>query len=201
MSLTRAKNLRMQELDELIAKSTPFSVSSPSFGNPTILDFVKGLILSTNIIRVIEDHLPELFNIDWGQILAADGNTLSNECDIIIYRGKPHKLFENKRMRYVFVKKDKVRLVIQVKSSISSVSWDDKKYCADLKKFSQHIWYIAECCIASKPIRVKTIKNNLKSCGYERFIYFKQVKDDKLSRIEIIYEPFINFITAIEKLK
>ena len=53
---TRTYAAIAQELDELLAKSTPYALSSPSFGNPTIHDFVKGLILSTNIIEVIGKH-------------------------------------------------------------------------------------------------------------------------------------------------
>ena len=59
MKLTRADTVIAQELDELIAKSTPFALSSPAFGNPTIHDFVKGLILSTNIIEEIEKTYPK----------------------------------------------------------------------------------------------------------------------------------------------
>jgi hypothetical protein len=102
MKLTRAFEVIVQELVELLAKSTPYSLSSPSFGNPTIHDFVKGLILSTNIIDAIDKHIPNGYRADWGQVIdVGNGDILSKECDIIIYKDKPYKKIENKSMKFV----------------------------------------------------------------------------------------------------
>jgi hypothetical protein len=68
MTFTRADAVIAQELDELVSKSSPYALSSPQFGSPTLHDFVKGLILSTNIIEVIDKHLPNGYRADWGQI-------------------------------------------------------------------------------------------------------------------------------------
>jgi hypothetical protein len=50
--MARYDDVLAQELNVLIEEATPYSLSSPSFGSPTIHDFVKGLILATNIIKV-----------------------------------------------------------------------------------------------------------------------------------------------------
>lgn len=191
-----------QELDVLIAEATPYSLSSPSFGNPTIHDFVKGLILATNIIKVIDKYKPEGFYADWGQIIdKKSGNVLSRESDIIIYKGKPHcKTIENKSMRFVIVDKSQARVVIQVKSGIDSVEEGDKEYCKNLSKFVPHVWFFAECCWANTPTRVKDIEKKLKNVGYKRFFYFYSMDYGKKSKC-IDYKRFINFIELVKKIK
>lgn len=201
MRITRAYAVIAQELDELLAKATPYSLSSPSFGNPTIHDFVKGLILSTNIIEVVEKHIPNGYKADWGQVIdERDGNTLSKECDIIIYKDKPFKIIKNKSLTFVLADKKQTKIVIQVKSSIQSVTNDDKKYCKEIKKFIPEIWYIAECCWAKSKGRAETIKRELKRAGYKHFFYFI-IKDDNNKTIATGYEPFYKFIKLIKKLK
>lgn len=201
MKWSRASAAIIQELDELIAKSTPYSLSSPSFGNPTIHDFVKGLILSTNIIGVIDSHIPNGFRADWGQVIdVRSGNTLSNECDIIIYKGKPFKALENKSMKFVLANKKHVRIVIQVRSSIESVTVSDKEYCCNLQKLVPEVWFFAECCWAKTKTRSKTIENDLKRAGYKRFFYFYRMNGDKLDKY-VDYESFVKFINLIKKIR
>lgn len=201
MRITRASAAIIQELDELLAKSTPYAHSSPSFGSPTIHDFVKGLILSTNIIQVIDDHLPNGLYADWGQVIdEKDGNTLSRECDVILYKGKPFKSVRNKSLKFVLADKKQAKMVIQVRSSIQSVSSGDREYCRELKKFVPEIWYIAECCWASSKSRVATIRRELRKSGYDQFFYFYRRHQNSLERT-IDYEPFIKFIDLIKKLK
>jgi len=198
MRITRMYVAIAQELDELLAKSTPYALSSPKFGNPTIHDFVKGLILSTNIIETIDKHIPNGYRVDWGQVIdEKDSNVLSKECDIIIYRGKPFKLIENKRIKFVLVTKKQVKIVIQVRSNIHTVTEDDKTYCRELKKFVQKVWYITECCWARNKSRVKIIKDRLKVAGYEQFFYLYRMNDESLEKT-IDYEPFIKFINLIK---
>ncbi|MEW6614027.1 MAG: DUF6602 domain-containing protein [Thermodesulfobacteriota bacterium] len=201
---TRADSAIAQELDELLAKSTPYALSSPSFGSPTIHDFVKGLILSTNIIEVIggkDKHLPNGFRADWGQVIdEKDGNTLSKECDIIIYKDKPLKLIENKSIRFVLVGKKQTKIVIEVKSSIQSVTADIRNYCKELKKSVSDIWFIAECCWAKSKNRADTIEQDLKNAGYKHFFYFYRMNDKTLIKT-IDYEPFIKFIKLIRRIK
>lgn len=199
MTLKRTDYLIMQELDELLSKSTPYSLSSPSSGNPTLHDFVKGLILSTNIIDLIDKKIPNGFRVDWGQIL--NGNTLSKECDIIIYRGKPYyKEIENHSIRFVLVNKEQTRIVIQVKSSIRSVDTDIKNYCKELKKFVPNVWLIAEYCWATSDRRINQIKKELKNAGYNQFFYFC-IKNDRTLKEEIVYKPFVKFFNLIKNIK
>ena len=162
-----------QELNVLIEEATPYSLSSPSFGNPTIHDFVKGLILATNIIKVIEKYQPDGYYADWGQIIdQRSGNALSNESDIIIYKGKPGcKTIKNQSMRFVLVDKNQARVVIQVKSGIETVREDDKKYCKSLLKFVPQVWFFTECCWANSKSRVEDIEKKLKRVGYTQFFY------------------------------
>lgn len=201
MKVTRAYAAIAQELDELLAKSTPYPLSSPSFGNPTIHDFVKGLILSTNIIEVIDKHIPNGYKADWGQVIdEKDGNTLSKECDIIIYEGKPFKSIKNRCINFVLVDKKRVKVVIQIRSSIQSVTKDDRSYCRELKKFAPEVWYIAECCWSGSKNRAETIKREMKKVGYNQFIYFYRM-DEKISSKTIEYEPFVSFINLIKKVK
>ena len=201
MSMNRATAVLAQELEELLSRSTPYSLSSPSFTSPTLYDFVKGLILSTNIIDFIERHLPNGFRADWGQVIdITDGNILSKECDIIIYEGKPYKRIKNRCMDFVLVDKNKVRIVIQVKSSISVVKPEDKDYCRQLSNFVPEIWFLSEACIASSDRRIAKIERDLKSIGYRRFFYFYKIRDNPIKR-DIAYKPFIEFINLIKKLK
>lgn len=200
MKMTRKDYAIAQELEELLAKSTPYALSSPKFGNPTIHDFVKGLILSTNIIEVIDKHIPNGYRVDWGQVIdEKDGNILSKECDVVIYKGKPFKTIENKRIKFVLVTKKQVKIVIQVRSGIHTVTEEDKTYCRELKKFIQEIWYISECCWARNKSRVKTIGHRLKAAGYKQFFYLYRMNDESFEKT-IDYEPFIKFITLIKNL-
>lgn len=201
MKMTRVNAAYVQELEQLLPKSTPYALSSPSFGNPTIHDFVKGLILSTNIIEVIEPHLHNGLRADWGQVIdVIDGNALSKECDIIIYKGNPFKPIENKRMKFVLVDKKKTKVVIQVRSSIQSVTTSDRDYCEELKKFVRKVWYIAECCWAKSKKRAETMKQQLEEAGYDQFFYFYRMDDD-LWQKTFDYESFIKFIKLIEKIR
>lgn len=191
-----------QELDTLISKSTPYSLSNPSFGNPTIHDFVKGLILSTNIIEVIDKYIPHGFNADWGQIIdEKSGNALSNEDDIIIYKGPPGcKTIKNKSMKFVLVDKAQARVVIQVRSSIDAVREEDKIYCRNLLKFVPEVWFFAECCWAKNKNTVKAIESKLKKAGYKMFFYF-YIQDEEKKYRHINYDLFIKFIELIKKVR
>lgn len=188
-----------QELEELIAKSTPYALS---IGESVIHRFVKGLILSTNIIDEIAKHLARSkhIGVGWGQIIDKKGETLSNECDIIIYKNTPFKEVINQSMRFVLVSIEQAKIVIQVRSSIESVTKDDKTYCKKLKKFVPEVWYISECCWANSKSRVKAIERELKKAGYNQFFYFYRRDANSLERT-IDYEPFIKFINLIKKLK
>jgi hypothetical protein len=201
MRLTRVNAAIAQELDELLAKSTPWALSSPELGNPTIHDFVKGLILSTDIISVIDKRIPNGFRVDWGQVIdEKDGNALSKECDIIIYKGQPFKEIDNKCIRFVFVDKNNVKAVIQVKSSLQSITKDIKDYCKALKMFAPEVWFIAECFLAKSTNRAERIRNDLKKAGYDKIFYFYRMDYDSLQKT-IDYEPFFKFIDAIRKMK
>jgi hypothetical protein len=191
-----------QELDVLIAEATPYSLSSPSFGNPTIHDFVKGLILATNIIKVIEKYQPEGYYADWGQVIdKRSGNALSNESDIIIYKGRPGcKTIKNQSMRFVLVDKSQARVVIQVKSGIDSIRQEDRTYCRSLSRFVPGLWFFAECCWANSPSRVKAIRSGLKRAGYKEFFYLYSMDDEK-SRKSIDYSQFVRFVELIKKIK
>lgn len=197
---TRADAVIAQELDELVGKSSPYSMSSPQFGNPTLHDFVKGLILSTNIIEVIDKHLPNGYRADWGQVIEDDGNTLSKECDIIIYKGKPFKLIKNKSISFVLVNKKQTRIVIQVKSAIQSVTKDNREYSKELRKFVPELWFIAECCWAKSKTRTAKVEKELKKSGYKEFVYFYRMDENSFNKT-INYDSFVKFISAIKRLK
>ena len=200
--VSRYSDALTTELKELISKSTPYSLSSPSFGNPTIHDFVKGLILSTNIITVIDKYIPNGYRADWGQIIdKKTGNALSNENDIIIYEGKPGcKTYDNKSMRFVLVDKEQAKIVIQVRSSISCVTNDDRSYCNNLLQFVPYVWYFVECCFAKSKNRVDTIRRELKKAGYNQFFYFYRMDTKTLSKT-IEDELFVSFIEMVKKIK
>jgi len=201
MKLNRVAAAISQELDELISKSTPWALSSPSLGNPTIHDFVKGLILSTNVLEIIDKHIPEGLKANWGQVIdEQDGNALSKECDIIIYKGQPLKTINNKRIHYVLVGKDKAKIVIQVRSGIQSVTADIKEYCKELKRFAPKIWFVAECCWAKGERRANKLKQDLKKAGYECFFYFYIMDYDSLQKTPA-YDSFSEFISSIRRIK
>jgi len=201
MPTTRADAVIAQELDELLTKSTPYALATPQLGNPTIHDFVKGLILSTNIIDVVDKHLPNGYRANWGQVIdEKDGNTLSKECDIIIYKGKPFKLIENKSIRFALVGKKQTKVVIQVRSGIQSITYEDRIYCKKLKKFVPQIWYVVECCWANSKSRAKTIGRELKKTGYNQFFYFI-IKNYNNQTISIGYDSFSKFIRLIKNMR
>jgi len=201
MKLTRVNAAFTQELDILIAKSTPWALSSPSLGNPTIHDFVKGLILSTNVLDVIDGYLPNGLCANWGQVIDdKDENTLSKECDVIIYKGKPLKTIKNKRIHYVLVGKDNTKIVIQVRSGIQSVTTEIKDYCKELKRFVPKVWFVTECCWAKSKNRAEVIRCELKNAGYDQFFYFYLRDYDSLQRIPA-YHSFVKFIQLIRKIK
>ena len=56
-----------------------------------------------------------------GDKLSINKDTLSKECDIIIYHGPFYKTIKNKSMKFVIVEKTNAKIVIQVKSSLQSV--------------------------------------------------------------------------------
>jgi hypothetical protein len=199
MQITRADSVIMQELDELVAKSPPYSMSTPQFGNPTLHDFVKGLILSTNIIEVIDKYVPNDFRADWGQVIDDDGNTLSKECDIIIYEGKPHKPIKNRSLCFVLVNKAQVKIIIQVRSSIQSVTKESREYSRAVRKFAPEIWYVAENCWAKTERRGVKIERELKKAGYKHFFYFCRM-DDNADRT-LNHKSFLKFINLIKKIR
>ncbi len=195
----RYDELIARELDTLITKSPPYSLSSPKYGNPTLLDFVKGLIIATNVIDVINEYLPNGCHANWGQIIDnKNKDVMSHESDIVIYRGKPGcKMIHNKSMKFALVDKDRAKVVIQVKSSIDSVRDSDRTYCRDLLRFVPEVWYLAECCWAKK---VSNLEKTLKKAGYSRFFYF--YKRDEDARIhDVNYHSFLKFIQLIKKIK
>lgn len=200
--MARYNDAIAQELNVLIEEGTPYSLASPSFGNPTIHDFVKGLILSTNIIKVIDKYKPEGIYADWGQIIdKKSGNALSNESDIVIYKGKPGcKTIDNKSMRFVLVDKTQARVVIQVKSGIDSVKKEDKNYCRSLSRFVPEVWFFAECCWSKNEAKVKDIAAKLKKAGYKRFFYLYAMDEEKKCR-RSDYSQFIKFIELVKKIK
>lgn len=200
MTLTRADVVIAQELDELIAKCTPHALSSPSLGTPTFHDFVKGLVLSTSIIELIDRHIPNGYRADWGQVIDESGNILSRECDIIIYRDKPYKLIENKCMRYVLAHKQQAKIVIQARSAIESVTRDDKIYSRDIRRSVPRLWYMAECCLAKSKARVRTITRDLRAAGYAQFFYLCRVDPDTGQR-QIDHEDYGQFIRFIHLIK
>jgi len=201
MRCTRANMAIAQELDELLSKSTPYALSTPLLGSPTLHDFVKGLMLSTNIIEVMDKHIPNGYRADWGQVIdATDGDTLYKECDIIVYTGQPFKTIKNKSIRFVLVDKEQTRIVIQVKSSIQSVTSDIKDYCKELKKFVPKVWFIAECCWTKTKSRGNAIKRELEKAGYNQVFYLYRMDEDHFEKT-INYESFIKFIESIKKIK
>jgi len=188
------------ELGQLISKSPPYALSTPQLGTPTLHDFVKGLILSTHVAEAIQEHIPNGYRADWGQVIGEDGNILSRECDVVVYKGKPYKPIENRSMRFVLVKRKRARVVIQVRSSIQSVTKDDAEYCKQLKGFVPRVWFLAECCWANSENRAKTLKRQLKQIGYEHFFYLMR-KNIKGEVIEIGDESFYQFIKLVERIK
>jgi len=173
-------------------------------GSTTLHYFVRGLILSTNIIEVIDKHIPNGYRVDWGQVIdEKDGNTLSKECDIIIYKEKPYKTIENNYIRFVLVDKNQAKIVIQVKTNIQSVTDEIKDYCKELKKFVPQVWFIAERCWAGSIKRLSTIEHQLKEAGYKQFFYLYRMDDNTLNRKieQIDYKRFIKFINLIKRIK
>jgi hypothetical protein len=198
MKITQEDIALIQDYKTLLEESIPYPMSSPSSGKSTFHDFVKGLILSTNIIKLLIRHIPNGYKVDWGQIIIK--NHYSKECDIIIYHGKPLREFCNQSMRYVLIEKDKANIVIQVKSSIQSVSKDLKEYCIELKKFVNQVWFIAECCLVNSENRANAIRNDLKKIGYNQSFFFYRRSDESPDRI-LNEKLFIDFIKLIRNLE
>jgi len=176
-------------------------LSSPSFGVPTLHDFVRGLIFSERMLQVIDKNLNR-YNADWGQIVdERTGNYLSKECDIIIYRGNPIREWGKKAMKFVVVESSAAKLVIQCSTSVTTVSKEHKDYPKDLKKFVPKIWYLAECYWGSKR-QSNVIRRELKKAGYDNFfcLYRKYERQGEMHK-ELNYDRWNEFIKSIRNLK
>jgi Domain of unknown function (DUF6602) len=198
--ISRAESIRIREFAALKERVDLYELGSPKWGSPTFHHFVKGLILSSEIISIIKEHLKEGYHADWGQIIdLSDGNVLSSENDIIIYKEKPYKRWKNDTMNFVLVDKSKVVTVIQCSSHIESLTEEHRKYCKNLLKFTPEIWYFAERCWAKGPGRIKQIASNLRKAGYKKFFYLYFISERTLDK-EWNETVLFDFVNLIEKI-
>lgn len=178
-----------------------WALSSPSYGVPTLHDFVRGLIFSEKMIQIIDTHISG-YNADWGQIVdVRTGNYLSRECDIIIYKKNPIRVWGKRAIKFVVVENTAARLVIQCSKDITSLPKGHENYCKNVKQFVPEIWYFAECYWGSKN-QCNVIRKKLKEAGYDRFFHlYRKYEREGEMRKELNYGEWKRFIKLIRSLK
>jgi len=170
MASDRLKALRRTALKSLIERLQLYPLTSEWLAEGKLLPFVRGLIFSTYLMDEIRPYLKG-YHLDWGHVIDEDG-CLSPEADIIVYEtdGRAY-VWKNETIRFAFVHKKAVRLVIECKASLKQVTKEHKQKWQRLSEFVPELWLLAECCVAADASRVEKISRALLDIGYEKFSY------------------------------
>lgn len=169
-------------------------------GKGNIFPFARGLRFSALLIYTIRQVLSGTnLTANWGQIIDNDGDTFSNECDIIIHsKNKEEKKWNgdgngNHIMDFYFINQTDVKAVISCKSYLRSAEIE-VDYCNSIKNFCPKIWLFTECCGHRSTI---SIRKKAVEIGYENFwTLYTWNKKDGSDR-----EAFDNWKHFVEQLK
>ena len=167
-----------------------------------IFPFARGLRFSALLIYTIRECIRDTdLEVNWGQIIDAEGIACSGECDIIIHKKGVYKNWNGDGavkhiMDYNFILKDKVIAVISCKSYLTKDKIE-QKYCENMLPFVNRVWLFAECC---GPKSVELIKKEASDIGYENFWYLYTWSRTTETVIDDV-EGWLHFIETIKSLK
>jgi hypothetical protein len=167
--------LRITRLEQLCGQLKPWRTDDDlellkaAKGSALILPFVKGLMLSAQLIYVMRVELSGTdLEVDWGHLLDAENRSCSPECDIIIHH-KGHlgqwNGSDDPIMNFKFVSQDSAVAVISCKSYATDV---DKEYVRKLRRYVKNVFLFAECC---SPDKVNSLRKKANDAGYAGFGY------------------------------
>jgi len=189
--------LNMELLRGLVGKMTSNRDFLPAHAT---LDFVRGLRFSSQLIYLMRRQLANArLEVDWGHIINRSGSHLSNECDILVHRGKMYEWNGdgggNDVMNFKFVESKNVIAVISCKSYVKSSI--DKDFPKDVKKYAKKVFLFAECCPIGK---FKKIRRKVLNAGYKDFWRLYDW-DEKTKLHTIDHENLNDFCQKIRNLK
>lgn len=197
MESDRLKALRTTGLKALIERLQLYPLTSEWLAEGRLLPFVRGLIFSTYLMDEIRPFVTK-YCLDWGHVIDDDG-CLSPEADIIVYdKGGQAYIWRNETIRFAFVHKRAVRLVIECKASVSQITKDDKTKWERLSEFVPEVWFFAECCVARDPARALKLGSQLADIGFGRFWYLYRWYE--YQDMNVNEEGWHEFIETITKL-
>ena len=136
-----------------------------------IFPFVRGLRFAALLIYAIREALSESsLEVNWGQIIDADGNNCSPEGDIVIHKKGYKRRWNggdgpNHIMDFRFIAKERAVAVISCKSFLTT-SGVEKEYCSRMLKYCNKVWLFAECC---GPESAELIRTEATGAGYGHF--------------------------------
>lgn len=161
-----------------------------------VLPFVRGLRLSARLIYIIRERLcGSGIEVDWGHLVDAEKNILSNECDIILHRGSFRRWNGNTKpvMDFHFVNVGNAIAVISCKTTIRTI---DSPYAHQIKPFVKKVCLFGQCCHSQD---AKRLAKSARSAGYTGMWYlYSQEKDgDRVPADKSI----LNFLGFLDKIK
>jgi len=163
-------------------------------GSALVLPFVKGLMLSAQLIYVIRGELSATgLEVDWGHLLDDKDESCSPECDIIIHhRGHVTEWNGNDQpvMHFKFVRRDRAVAVISCKSYAKDVA---AEYVQRLKPYVKHIFLFVECCA---PNKVTSLREKARKAGYAGFGYLYAFDEKRTECIED-EQAWLDFLDAV----
>ena len=162
--------------------------------------FVRGLIFSTQLVDFIENNLPNGYHAGWGQLIDDQGEWLSSENDIIVYRGKPEHEWKTTCLKFMLVQASQANVVIQCRAIVRTVDSDLRTYARQLSEFRSRLWLFAECCWAKSAQRCEQIRQDTLSAGYERFFYlYDHSYNSDVTKNYLGWREFREAIRALDK--
>jgi hypothetical protein len=141
-----------------------------------VLDFVKGLRLSSRVIYALRETVGGRSDLDvnWGHLLDEQQRSCSPECDIIIHRrghGQVARWNGNKGgrvMDFVFIEASSALAVVSCKSSLDAIRAKEKAYCKAMKGYVQKVFLLVECCAGKA---VAALDRAATRAGYDAFCH------------------------------
>ena len=192
--------LRSASLQRLCGELQPWRTSDDlkvlraAKGSALVLPFVKGLMLSAQLIYILREELSETtLEVDWGHLLDDNDKSCSPECDIIIHhKGHAGRWDggDERVMDFKFVKQDSAVAVISCKSYAKDV---DKEYAQKLRRYVKHVFLFAECCA---PGKVASLQRKARDAGYAGFGY-AYTFDEKNSECDNNEKGWPTFLDAV----
>lgn len=188
------------ELEGWVRRLQIQRVTSDQPGGSPLHRFVRGLMFSSKLVDYAEDHLPDGFRADWGQVMDDDGTLLSPESDVIIYTGKARHRFKSRRtMDYAIIPASQARLLIQCRAVLSSVTKELREYLERSRRFCPRIWLFVECCWAKDDKQRAHLAKQVRKAGFEKFFYLYRCIPPQQPVVDLHgWQRFIKLVRSFE---